>query len=334
MSQVPIDTYLRPLKPFLDIAGVSEISINKPHEIWVEKLGNPGGMEPHQVPELTFAHLHTLAQLIAQFSEQGISEETPLLSATLPEGYRVQVVLPPATEPGAIGISIRKQALLDLGLDDYQERGVFSEVNKEIGQRNEDQKLKEIFQAGRYRIFLEAALLAKKNILISAGTSTGKTTFLNACLKAIPLEERIITIEDAREVMPSQLNRLHLLSSRGGQGRAKVTAQQLLEASLRLRPDRIILGELRGAEAFSYLRAINSGHPGSITTIHADSPLLAFEQLALMVMQVDLGMHRSHILEYIRTVLPIVVQLKRGERGHRYISEIYYRGMGQNLAFY
>lgn len=106
---------------------------------------------------------------------------------------------------------------------------------------------------------------------------------------------------------------------------AKVTPQALLEACLRLRPDRIILGELRGVEAFSYLRAVNSGHPGSITTIHADSPQLAFEQLVLMVMQADLGMERPQILEYIRSIIPIVVQLKRGEKGHRYVSEIYHR---------
>lgn len=325
MSQVPIDTYLRPLKPFLDLPDVSEISINKPQEIWIEKLGSSGGMERHQITELTFAHLHTLGQLIAQYSEQEISEETPLLSATLPGGYRAQVVLPPATEPGAIGISIRKQALLELSLDDYQERGAFSEVNKGATRKTEDQELTEIFQEGRYREFLESAFRARKNILISAGTSAGKTTFLNACLKAIPMEERIVTIEDTREVLPPQPNRLHLLASRGGQGRAKVTPQHLLEAALRLRPDRIILGELRGAEAFTYLRAINSGHPGSITTIHADCPRLAFEQLALMVMQADLGMERCQILQYVRSTIPIVIQLERNPRGSRVISEISYQ---------
>jgi type IV secretion system protein VirB11 len=229
MSQVPIDTYLRPLKPFLELPGVSEISINKAQEIWIEKIGFSGGMERHQVPELTFTHLHTLARLIAQFSDQEISEETPLLSATLPGGYRVQVVLPPATEPGAIGISIRKQALLDLSLEDYQERGAFSEVNTEGSQRTEDQELAELIRKHRYREFLEAALRAKKNILISAGTSAGKTTFLNACLKGISTEERIITIEDTREVTPPQPNRLHLLASRGGQGRAKVTPNSSLK---------------------------------------------------------------------------------------------------------
>lgn len=196
--------------------------------------------------------------------------------------------MPPAVEQGLIALSIRKQALLDITLDDYEKLGAFSVINKktekEIATENQ---LQALYQQKRYREFIELALLMKKNILISAGTSTGKTTFLNACLKVIPLQERILTIEDAREVKVPHKNCVHLVASRGGQGLAKVTPQELLEACLRLRPDRILLGELRGAEAFSYLRAINSGHPGSLTTIHSDSPMLAFEQLALMVMQAD-----------------------------------------------
>jgi len=322
MSDVAIHTFLRPLAPFLDQSGISEISINKPQEVWVEKSGE---MECHHVPELDFDHIRTLSNLVAKYSEQQISEETPLLSATLPGDYRVQIVLPPAVETGLVAISIRKQALLEMNLIDYEKLGAFEQINQQSAKTlSSGKKIDSLFKQHQYREFIEEALLAKKNILISAGTSTGKTTFLNACLKAIPKDERILTIEDAREVKLSHANHVHLLSSRGGQGLAKVTPQQLLEACLRLRPDRIILGELRGIEAFSYLRAINSGHPGSITTIHADSPQLAFEQLVLMVMQADLGMERPQILEYIRSIIPIVVQLKRGEKGHRYISEIYY----------
>jgi len=322
VSDVAIHTFLRPLVPFLDQSGISEISINKPQEVWVEKSGE---MECYRVPELDFDHIRTLSNLVAKYSEQQISEETPLLSATLPGDYRVQIVLPPAVETGLVAISIRKQALLEMNLTDYEKLGAFEQINQQsVKTLKIVKKIDALFKQNQYREFIEEALLAKKNILISAGTSTGKTTFLNACLKAIPKEERILTIEDAREVKLSHANHVHLLSSRGGQGLAKVTPQQLLEACLRLRPDRIILGELRGVEAFSYLRAINSGHPGSITTIHADSPQLAFEQLVLMVMQADLGMERPQILEYIRSIIPIVVQLKRGEKGHRYISEIYY----------
>ncbi|MFV9956499.1 MAG: ATPase, T2SS/T4P/T4SS family, partial [Candidatus Midichloria sp.] len=115
-------------------------------------------------------------------------------------------------------------------------------------------------------------------------------------------------------------------ASKGAQGRAKVTTQDLIEACLRLRPDRIIVGELRGAEAFSFLRAINTGHPGSISTLHADTPKMALEQLKLMVMQAGLGMPPDQIKEYILNVVDIVVQLKRGAKGRRYISEIYFKG--------
>lgn len=322
MSDVAINTLLRPLQKFLNQEGITEISINRPQEVWTELNGE---MTCHEVSELDFEHLESIAKLVAKHSEQKISAETPLLSATLPQGYRVQIVLPPAVEQGLIAISIRKQALLDITLDDYEKLGAFSAINKktelEIATENQ---LQILYKKKLYRDFIELALLLKKNILISAGTSTGKTTFLNACLKVIPLEERILTIEDAREVKVPHRNCVHLVASRGGQGLAKVTPQELLEACLRLRPDRILLGELRGAEAFSYLRAINSGHPGSLTTIHSDSPNLAFEQLALMVMQADLGLERPQVLEYIRSIIPIVVQLKRGEKGHRYISEIYY----------
>ncbi|HBF12365.1 MAG TPA: P-type DNA transfer ATPase VirB11 [Deltaproteobacteria bacterium] len=322
MSTVAIHTFLRPLAPYLNEKGVSEISINKPQEVWVEKEGR---MQCYIVPELDFPHIRTLSNLVAKYSEQQISEETPLLSATLPGDYRVQIVLPPAVETGCVAISIRKQSLFDISLEDYKKLKAFDLVNQKTIEEKENEKhLLFLYREGKYKEFIETALLSKKNILISAGTSTGKTTFLNACLKSIPQTERILTIEDAREVKIAHPNRVHLISSRGGQGLAKVTAQQLLEACLRLRPDRIILGELRGVEAFSYLRAINSGHPGSITTIHADTPQLAFEQLALMVMQADLGMERPQILEYIKSIIPIVVQLKRGEGGYRYVSQIYY----------
>ena len=118
---------------------------------------------------------------------------------------------------------------------------------------------------------------------------------------------------------------MHLLASKGGQGLAKVTIQDLIEACLRLRPDRIIVGELRGAEAFSFLRAINTGHPGSISTLHADAPSMAIEQLKLMVMQAGLGMPPSEIKSYILSVVDVIVQLKRGSGGSRFVSEVYFR---------
>jgi type IV secretion system protein VirB11 len=318
-----LETFLLPFYGLFQEDGVAEISVNKPGEVWVEKHGD---MRLERLPLLDFDHLIGLARLIAQSTDQKIGEATPLLSATLPNGYRIQIVFPPACESGTVAMSIRKGSTLSLDLDGYEKLGAFSHTSsKEIDDPN-NAELNKLLQACKIKDFLKLAVKAKKNIIISGGTSTGKTTFTNAALLEIPAEERLITCEDAREInLPKQENRVHLLASKGGQGLAKVTIQDLIEACLRLRPDRIIVGELRGAEAFSFLRAINTGHPGSISTLHADSPTMAIEQLKLMVMQAGLGMPPSEIKSYILSVIDIVVQLKRGSGGLRFVSEVYFR---------
>ncbi len=323
MSHTALETYLVPLKQFFDQPNVSEISINKPGEIWVE-IG--GDMTYHAVPEFDLAHLKALGRLVAQSTEQKISEENPLLSATLPEGYRIQVVFPPAVESGAIAMSIRKQTILNLDLDQYEAIGAFQNTIVRKDANPVDKQLRELLNAGAVKDFIKQAILAKKNIIISGGTSTGKTTFFNAALKVIPSTERIITCEDAREIIiPHIPNRVHLVASKGSQGRAQVTMQDLIEACLRLRPDRLMLGELRGKEAFSFMRAVNTGHPGSISTLHADTPELALEQLILMIMQAGLGITREQIKSYVENVINVIIQLKRGARGMRYVSEIYFK---------
>jgi len=323
MSYTALDTYLQPLKKFLVQPAVSEISVNNPKEIWVE-IG--GDMTRHDIPELDLDHLKSLARLVAQSTEQKISEETPLLAATLPEGYRIQIIFPPACETGTIAMSIRKQTILDLDLDQYEAIGAFQNTVVRHEANPVDRKLRQLLDAGNVKDFIKQAILAKKNIIISGGTSTGKTTFLNAALKVIPPTERIVTCEDAREIIiPHIPNRVHLIASRGAQGRAQVSMQDLIEACLRLRPDRLMLGELRGKEAFSFMRAVNTGHPGSISTLHADTPPLAMEQLVLMIMQAGLGITRDQIKSYVENVINVIIQLKRGERGMRYVSEIYFK---------
>lgn len=322
-SYTALDTYLGPLKRFFAQPEVSEISINQPGEIWVEVGGD---MMRHDIPDLDLEHLKSLARLVAQSTEQKISEETPLLAATLPEGYRIQVVFPPACENTTIAMSIRKQTILDLDLDQYEAIGAFQNTVVTKEENPLDKKLRALLNAGAIKEFITTAILGKKNIIISGGTSTGKTTFLNAALRVIPSSERIITCEDAREIqIPHLPNRVHLVASRGGQGRAQVNMQDLIEASLRLRPDRLMLGELRGKEAFSFMRAVNTGHPGSISTLHADTPMLAIEQLTLMVMQAGLGITREQIKSYVENVINVIIQLKRGPRGMRYVSEIYFK---------
>ena len=322
MSYAALETYLSPFKTLFAEDGVNEIMVNKPQEVWIEKRGE---QRMEVMPELDFEHLLGLGRLVAQSTDQMISEEKPLLSATLPNGYRIQVVFPPACEPGCVAMSIRKGSGMQLTLEDYDKMGAFSSTAvKELVDPN-DAVLADFIKTNQIREFLTKAILCKKNIIISGGTSTGKTTFTNAALLSIPHEERLITVEDAREVqLPQHPNKVHLLASKGGQGRAKVTTQDLIEACLR--PDRIIVGELRGSEAFSFLRAINTGHPGSISTLHADAPAMALEQLKLMVMQAGLGMPPDEIKNYILAVIDIVIQLKRGDGGKRYISEIYFKG--------
>ena len=323
MSLTALDTFLAPLKKFFAQPTISEISINQPKEIWVEAGGD---MTRYDVPEFDLNHLKSLGRLVAQATEQKLSEEMPLLSATLPDGYRIQIVFPPACEPSTVAISIRKATVMNLDLDQYEAIGAFQNTLVKHELNPVDKKLRDLLNAGAVKEFIKEAVLAKKNIIISGGTSTGKTTFLNATLKVIPPSERIITCEDAREILiPHIPNRVHLLASKGGQGRAKITMQDLLEACLRLRPDRLMLGELRGAEAFSFMRAVNTGHPGSISTLHADTPELAIEQLVLMIMQAGMGIGRDQIRSYVENVVNVIVQLKRGARGMRYVSELYFK---------
>ena len=320
---VYIDTYLAPLRKFLDRHDVTELCINRPGELWIERMGTPA-MERFQASDVTDEMMARLARLLATATNQTVNETNPLLAATLPTGERVQAVLPPAS-PHGVALSIRRQIVNDLSLEDYEKAGAFQSVGvvRQETPQADNSPLTKMLSIGDIKGFLQEAVRAKKNLLISGGTSTGKTTFLNAVLKCVDNGERIVTIEDTPEVNPSQPNWLSLLASKGDQGTAKVTIQDLLEASLRLRPDRILLGELRGKEAYTFLRAVNTGHPGSITTVHADTPRGAFEQIELMVLQAGFGLNKPEIRSYISAVIDCVIQLRR-IGGKRIISEIWW----------
>lgn len=187
------------------------------------------------------------------------------------------------------------------------------------------EQLSRLLDQQDYLAFIKTAIKSKISILISGGTNTGKTTFLNACLASIPADERIITIQDTDELNPPQKNVLKLIASKGKQGVADVSIPELMEASLRLRPDRLLIGELRGEEAFSFLRAINTGHPGSMTTVHANDWRGAYQQLMLMVLQSSAGkgLDRQFLENYIQTVMPVVIQFSRQGKD-RGISEVHY----------
>ena len=318
-DRVYLGRYLAPLAFALDRDDATDIYINRPGELWLETLG--GAIERHEVPTLEGALLARLARQVAALGHQGISREHPLLSASLPDGSRIQIVIPPATR-GEIAVAIRKHVSADLTLDDY----VTADAFRDIRQAGEAQsaaieQVRALVDTGDVAAALREAVRGRLNILISGGTSSGKTTFLNALIREISPDERLILIEDTPEIRLDHANAVGLIAARSVLGEAAVTANDLVSASLRMRPDRIILGELRGPEAFAFLRAVNTGHPGSMTTIHADSVDRAFEQLALLVLEGGSTLQREDILAYVRTTVDVVLQLRRDAGGRR-VSEV------------
>jgi len=312
---VYLDAYLAPLRPWLERESVTEILVNRPGEIWVEDA-DMGGMSRVSLPAMDNQLLQRLAEQVARISHQGINREHPLLSATLPaiagqSGARIQLVGPPATR-GDWAMAIRRHRLLDLPLDAYDRGPLVPSADAPAP----DPFAEPI-------AYLRYAIRRRRTILISGGTSTGKTTFLNAMLREIPMHERVVLVEDTPELRLPGANGVGLIAVKGELGEAKVSANDLLQAALRLRPDRIVLGELRGGETVSFLRAINTGHPGSFSTVHANSPRGALEQIALMSMQTGIGLTRSETLEYAASVIDVVVQLDRkgGKRGIAMIAE-------------
>lgn len=317
MPLATLAAWLAPFASFLAQGDVTDIFVNRAGEVWVERLG--GAMECLAMPEVDEARLWLIARGLAGITHQGISRQHPLMAATLPDGARVQIVAPPAARAG-MAMAIRKHVVADMGLDEMGGQGLFDGTQfhqgivpappvpaPQLGQGMGD--------------YLAQMVRERRNILISGGTSSGKTTFLNALIREISRDERLVTIEDTPELTIPHSNAVGLLAVRGELGEARVGVEDLLQASLRMRPDRILLGELRGREAYSFLRAVNTGHPGSMTTIHADSPEGAMEQLAMITLQAGLGMSRGDIVEYARSVIDIVVQLERRD-GARRVSRI------------
>lgn len=307
LEGVYLRAYLQPFSAWLEQPGVTEILVNRPGEIWIEAAGQ-ATMRRHEAPEVTDLLLERLAAQVARQSSQGVNRENPLLAASLPDGARIQMVGPPATRRHW-ALAIRRHVLTDLPLEAF-DHGPLKPPH--AGASRLDPQAARADPVG----VLRQAVLDRRTILISGGTSSGKTTFLNSLLKIVPDTERMVLVEDTPEVAVRQPNALGLVAVKGELGEARIGVDDLLQAALRLRPDRIIVGEIRGREAVTFLRAINTGHPGSLTTVHANTPEGALDQIVLMVQQAGLGLSRPEVLDYVASLVDVVVQLGRvgGER--------------------
>lgn len=315
---------LSPFAPFLGDRSLYEVIVNRPGQVLTE---GAGGWRTYDLPELSFEKLMRLARAVASFSHQSIDETRPILSATLPGYERIQIVIPPATTRNTVSITIRKPSSVTFTLNDLEEREFFSKTRAaNDGASTPDQGLLALYRAGRFKEFLRQAVILRKNIIISGATGSGKTTLSKALIKHIPEHERIISIEDTPELIIPQPNHVRLFYSKGAQGLSRAGPKELLESCLRMRPDRILLQELRDSTAFYYVRNVNSGHPGSITTVHADSAKLAFQQLALLVKESEGGrnLDRDDIDRLLSVSIDVIVQCKRIDGRFR-ATEIYVR---------
>jgi type IV secretion system protein VirB11 len=315
---------LRALRPLLANPDVMELCINHPMEAFLETRE---GWHREPLPFADFEWCIRLAKLVANSTQQRIDTTAPLLSASLPTGERVQIVMPPATTAGCVAIAIRRPADQVWSIEELGRRGIFRGT-RHAGQKLDDteEELLRLLSACEYEAFMRLAVRSRKNILVSGPTGSGKTTWTKALIREIPSDERLVTIEDAKElVLDRHPNHVRLFYSKDDQGVARVTPKQLLESCLRMKPDRILLAELRAEEAFDYLRNVNSGHPGSITSVHATSAELAFEQLVLLVKQNPGGreLARHDIKSLLYLLIDVVIQFGV-ERHERFIKEIWF----------
>lgn len=314
--------YFSPIRPLLERPGVTEVCINRPGEAWIE---GASGWERHAL-DMPYERLKTLADLIANSSKQKLSDQQPILSTALPSGERVQIVIPPATTSGCVSYTIRKPSNKRLALSDYEAQGAFEHVRIDNGEETDvERELKGLLTSGEIKRFLELAVRSHQNIIISGATGSGKTTLVKALCDMIPSDQRLVTIEDSDELQPTQPNHVRLYYSKDGQGLSKATPKQLFESCLRMKPDRILPTEIRSDEAYYFLRSVSSGHPGVITSLHANSPRQALETLTQMLKASPegSGFSRADLKEMVTMTVDVVLQFSRVD-GRRRITGIYY----------
>ncbi|MCD9492620.1 P-type DNA transfer ATPase VirB11 [Photobacterium phosphoreum] len=314
------------IQDVLNLDGITEVAVNQPHRIWYEK-GN--GWEYKDAPQCSYQHCLSLARALAVFSglRSPLDFNNPIASVTLPDGERGQILIAPACETGTIAITIRKPSIRRFTLEDYEQSGRFNTVKeatkKTIELSDSQNELLLLKKQKRIIEFFQLAIKLKLNILIVGGTGSGKTSFMKPLVDCYPHDKRLITIEDTPECdLPYHLNHIRLFYKEGG-----ITPKVIIEACMRLKPDHIFLAELRGDEAWNYIEMLNTGHAGSITTIHANDCYSAFSRLASLVKQSNIGQTLDYdfIMKTIKSSIDVVCFYD-----HTYLTEIYYNPQEKN----
>lgn len=293
-----IENFLGPILPYLNDEKVTEVMINGPFEIWVEVAGKVKKVDAQfQDEDALVAAVNNIAQSVGRT----ISEEEPRLDARLPNGYRIHAVLPPCSRKGTT-VAIRKFASVQMGFKDYVKLGAITVDGAQ---------------------FLDVAMKLGKNILVSGGTGSGKTTLLGVLCERIPKGQRVIVIEDASELKVEYEHVVFFETRMGNDKGAKpVTIEDLLKSSLRLRPDRIIVGEVRGAEALDLIQAMNTGHKGCLGTIHSNSAVDSLIRLEALAQGAESRISEKALRQQVASALDLVVQISRFADGSRRIAEI------------
>jgi pilus assembly protein CpaF len=287
-----------PIDRFLKDPEINEVMVNGPDHVYVERRGV---IEHTDVTFVDETHLRRIIDKIVSEVGRRVDEATPMVDARLPDGSRVNVVVPPLSIGGPF-LTIRRFSTDPYTVDDLVSFGTLTPAVSR---------------------FVEACVQGKLNMMISGGTGTGKTTLLNVVSSFIPEAERIVTIEDAKEL---QLRQEHVLSMESRpsniEGKGQVTIRDLVRNALRMRPDRIVVGEVRGAETLDMLQAMNTGHEGSITTVHANTPRDALARLETMTLMAGLDLPLRAIREQVASALDVVVHLVRLRDGSRRVSQV------------
>lgn len=289
---------LGPIEPLLADTTVSDILVNGPYRVYVERRGR---LEATDVKFDSDAHLLRIIDKIVSRIGRRIDELSPMVDARLPDGSRVNAIIPPLALDGPV-LSIRRFSVVPYGMDDLVKFGTLTPEMAEL---------------------IHGLVKAKVNLLVSGGTGSGKTTLLNVISGAIPANERIVTIEDAAELQLQQPHVVRLESRpQNIEGKGEVTQRALLRNSLRMRPDRIILGEIRGAEVLDMLQAMNTGHEGSMSTIHANTPRDALTRLEHMMSMAGMQVSPRAMRQQISAALSVVIQISRLSDGKRKITSL------------